>query len=75
MYPPPLPILFIHQRASCVSVQLTRKENISLSFSAVKKSAWKASVLTISEASGKRFLMLYLRPISIFISIPCNSNP
>ena len=52
--PPPHPILLIYQRASCVSVLLTRKENISLSFSAVKKSAWKASVLTTSEASEKR---------------------
>ena len=52
--PPPPPILLIYQRASCVSVLLTRKENISLSFSAVKKSAWKASVLTAGEASEKR---------------------
>lgn len=73
--PPPSPILLIYQRASCVSVQLTWKENISLSFSAVKKSAWKASVLTTSEASEKSLQMLYLHPISIFISIPWNSNP
>lgn len=73
--PPPPPILLIYQRASCVSVQLTWKENISLSFSAVKKSAWKASVLTTSEASEKSLQMLYLHPISIFISIPWNSNP
>lgn len=71
----PPPILLIYQRASCVSVQLTWKENISLSFSAVKKSAWKASVLTTSEASEKSLQMLYLHPISIFISIPWNSNP
>ena len=72
---PPPPILLLYQCASCVSVQLTRKENISLSFSAVKKSTWKASVLTTSEASEKSLLMLYLHPISIFISVPCNSNP
>ena len=74
MSPPP-PILLLYQCISCVSVQLTRKENISFSFSAVKKSTWKASVLTTSEASEKSLLMLYLHPISIFISVPCNSNP
>ena len=72
---PPSPILLIYQRASCVYNLPGKLENISLSFSAVKKSAWKASVLTSTEASEKRLLMLYLRPISIFISIPWNSNP
>ena len=73
MYLPPHSVN-ISARVLCFSTTYPKREHF-FEFFCGKEVCMESFSFDHKRSVGKRFLMLYLRPISIFISIPCNSNP